>query len=97
VLGRGQLTTDATVRKSKGEVLKRLTALCRSGASRDWIKVTTPDRPAMPRAPAAQWLGPSLANKSARDSIATTKASSEPLQLFKLSTQSEHTRRYYNR
>jgi ATP-dependent DNA ligase len=39
----------------EGIVLKRLTALYRSGPSRDWIKVKNPDSPAMQRARAGLW------------------------------------------
>jgi ATP-dependent DNA ligase len=39
----------------EGIVSKRLSALYRSGPSRDWLKVTNPDSPAMVRAREAEW------------------------------------------
>jgi bifunctional non-homologous end joining protein LigD len=39
----------------EGIVSKRLTALYRSGPSRDWIKVKNPNSPAMQRARAGSW------------------------------------------
>jgi bifunctional non-homologous end joining protein LigD len=39
----------------EGIVSKRLSAPCRSGRSRDWIKVKNPDSPAMIRAREAEW------------------------------------------
>jgi bifunctional non-homologous end joining protein LigD len=39
----------------EGIVSKRLGAPCRSGPTRDWIKVKNPDSPAMIRAREAEW------------------------------------------
>jgi bifunctional non-homologous end joining protein LigD len=39
----------------KGIFWKRLSALYRSGPSRDWLKVKNPDSPAMIRAREGEW------------------------------------------
>jgi bifunctional non-homologous end joining protein LigD len=39
----------------EGIVSERLTAPYRSGPSRDWLKVKSPDSPAMQRAHEGQW------------------------------------------
>jgi bifunctional non-homologous end joining protein LigD len=53
---RGELVfQQACAMGLEGIVSKRLTALYRSGPSRDWIKVKNPDSPAMIRHHEGRW------------------------------------------